>query len=256
MTPFPAPRLAARRAGLSVLLLLPVAGWAQGFSDDFSSGAGSWTTYSPLTAFGAPATASVASGALNISVAGSPAPTLVGPGRGGSFRMDQTFTDFSVSYDVTGWGATPSFAGAFARTKEVGLGTLDGYAMGLDFSVNRLFISRIENESVKQVVAVSESIALDPSKAYHLVFNGIGANFTGQLYDKAGGNLLYSIAGSDDVLTSGVMGLGLAVQSADPGVGAAVTFDNVVATVPEPSPLALLGLGAASLAVLRRARRG
>lgn len=244
--------------GLGLLGSLPAVSFGAGFSEDFNNGAASlanWTAYSPLTAFGAPAASSVVSGALKIEASGSPAPALIGPGRGGSFRLDETFGDFSISYDIVSWSTAPFFAGAFVRASDLGLGTTDAYAAGFDFSGNRLFISRIENENVAQVVAVSEAVTLDPAKTYRLSFTGIGSEFTGYITENGSGNVLAAIAGVDGAYASGVVGLGLAVQSFDPGIGATVTFDNVVATVPEPSITALVGLGALSLGMLRRARK-
>ncbi len=108
------------------------------FSDNFQSGDNAWTHYSPLTPFGSPATYSFPNLGYQISVPQSLAPTQLGDGRGGSFVTGQSYSDFSLSFDVFGGGGSPQFTGAFTRVTTPGLGTLNGYAVGFDYATDQL----------------------------------------------------------------------------------------------------------------------
>ncbi|HAB15585.1 MAG TPA: PEP-CTERM sorting domain-containing protein [Verrucomicrobiota bacterium] len=224
------------------------------FTDDFNSGndAG-WTHYEPIASFGAPVTYSFPSGGYQISVAGSPLPLVVGPGRGGSFRTDCVLTDFQLSYDLVAWGTTPAFAGGFARVSDLGVGTTDGYALGFDFSDNTLFISRVRNEDVEAVVASTAVAALDPSHQYQLTYWGVGTQLAGTIRDLTAGVDLATVSGIDDAYSVGIVGLGVVVQSLSPGIGGTATFDNFSASVPEPSSWVLMVVG--SLALVGWTRR-
>ena len=230
---------------------------AQNFQADFNDGSDAgWARYTPLSAFGVGSSFTFPAGGYHIGSDGSPAPGVFGPARAGSFRNDVNVTDFHVGYDLVGWGTTPQFAGAFTRVTTPGLGTLNGYAMGYDFSVDRLFISLLTGESVKKVIAASGVIPLDTAKSYRLEFTGTGSTLGGNIVDLSNGSVLASISGNDATYASGIFGLGVAAQSSTAGVGAAVTFDNVSVT-PEPGTWALLGTGAIVLGLFgRRPRSG
>lgn len=256
-----APRAVAPTAAallLGALALVPAAAQGQGASDNFDDGNDTgWTRYEPLAGFGAGGTYAFPGGAYGIGAGGSPAPGLVGPGRAGSFRLDASLSDFTLTFDLVDWGTTPFFAGGFARIKDPGLASTDGYALGFDFSVNRLFISLVTDEAVAKVVVVSEPLTLDPAKDYRLRFDAIGSDFSGRIDELGGSTPLATIFGSDATYSSGAVGLGVVVQSSTAGVGANATFDNFVAVVPEPSGTTLLVVGAGALlgGSARRRRR-
>jgi hypothetical protein len=241
--------------GIGACVALAFSAAAQNFQADFNAGNDTgWSRYAPLSGFGVTPTFSFPSGAYRIETPGSPLPGVIGPGRAGSFRSDLNVSDFSIGYDLAAWGTTPEFAGAFARVSNVGLGTLNGYALGFDFSVKRLFISVVAGENVTKVISASEAaVTLDPLKTYRLQFSGTGASFTGNLIDPSNGTVLSSISGSDSTYASGIVGLGVAAQTPTAGVGAGATFDNVSVT-PEPGTWALLGTGIAVIGCLSRKR--
>ena len=218
-------------------------------TDDFNAGNdAAWTRHQPIQSFGAGGTYSFPNGGYRIEAAGSPLPGAIGPARAASIATGVSLSDFSVSYDLVDWGATPQFAGALTRIGNLGLGTTSGYAAGFDFTVNRLFISRITGEQVSQVVSFSPVVPLDIAKDYRLTFTGIGNSFTGEL-SEIGGPVLTVIAGSDGAYSTGGIGLLVAAQTPTAGVGADATFDNFSAgaAIPEPQTWALLGVGLASL---------
>jgi len=249
--------MAALNQSVLALILGVAAGSAARaeFTDTFSSGTDAgWTHYDPLGGFGAPVSYSFPAGGYRISPAGSPLPGLIGPGRGGSFRTDCTVSDFILSYDLVAWGTTPSFAGAFARVSSPGLATTQGYALGFDFSFNSLFISRVRSENVEAVVAETLVGPLDPSHQYRLTYSGGGANLAGSLQDLTTGTVLATVAGTDTAFASGIVGLGVVVQSTAMGVGATATFDNFSVTVPEPSTWALLVTGLVGFGWITRRR--
>lgn len=228
----------------------------QSQSDDFNDGNDTgWTRYDPLAGFGAPATFSFPGGnSYRIQAGVSPNPGLLGPGRAGSVRADQTYTDFSASFDLVDWdNAQDQAFGLLARISQPGLGTTDGYAFtySTDGSID---ISRILDEAPSGVATAS--VTLNPANDYRFVFTGSGSSLSGAVFDLA--NLstpLATINGTDATYAGGILGL---IVFDNSGTGAPdATFDNYAAVVPEPSTIALLsigGLGLLSFATRRRAR--
>src|SRR4029077_10741850 len=129
---------------------------------------------------------------------------------------------------------------------DVGLGTTSGYY--LHYNVNptgpqgSLLLDRIDNEYPNVSEYTYLSSHLDPTVGYRLVFTGLGATLTGQIF--ALGDLndpLATVSLTDTTYQSGYAGLlasGL-IQSANTGVDA--TFDNFSAqSLPEPGSIVLM----------------
>lgn len=231
---------------LLLALLLPATPILADYSTNFGSQSDAdFTRYSPLAPFGAGGTFTFPSGGgYSIAAAASPAPTTLGPGRAGSFLTGQSYDNFTLSYDVVGFStASPQFMGAFARVTTPGLGTLNGYALGFDTTSGQLFISRVQGESSLGPIgpnAFSAPVTLNPGVAYTMEFSAIGADFSGRLLEKASGNVLASIWGSEATHASGSVGLGVAAQTAAAGATAQATFGSLnVTSVPEPATWAL-----------------
>jgi hypothetical protein len=214
---------------------------ARAQSDNFNAGNDTgWTHYDPFSGFGAPATYSFPSGGYQIQSALSPSPGTLGPSRAGSLRTDQTYTDFSVSYDLVDWNNSLNQAfGVLGRVTNPGLGTTDGYA--LTYSTGgSIDISRITGETPTGLG--SSSITLNPANDYRFVFTGTGNALVGQVFDLSDlSTPLATATGTDSTYASGINGF---VVFDNSGAAAAdATFDNYVATVPEPSSLALMAIG-------------
>ncbi|HTH46661.1 MAG TPA: hypothetical protein VMB21_04055 [Candidatus Limnocylindria bacterium] len=229
------------------------------YSNDFTSGTDAdFTHYSPLQGFGAGGVYSFPGGGYSISAPASPLPGTLGPGRAASFLTAQNYGDFNVSYDILGYSAANAqFMGVFSRVSTPGLGTLNGYAMGLDTTTGQLFISRVQGEQSLGpigVSAVSAALTLNPANAYSLSFSAVGSSFTGSLRDKLTGTLLATVSGTDSTYASGELGLGVAAQTFDAGALAQATFDNLsVSAVPEPAGWAFTAAGGlVAFAWLRR----
>src|SRR6266478_2668357 len=102
---------------------------AAAFRDDFNDGDDSgWTRYEPLAAAGAPGIFSFPNGTYRIQASPSPDPASLGPGRAGTFRADQVYSDFIIAFDLVGWdnSLNQSF-GTMARASASGPGSLSGY---------------------------------------------------------------------------------------------------------------------------------
>lgn len=231
------------------------------YSDDFSSGSlANYDLYQPLFPFGAGGSYVTGSGNLSITAPQSPNPGALGPGRAASFISGQSYQNFTVSYDLTVSGSsTKQFVGAFVQVTNPGLGTLNGYAVGIDFSTDQLFISKVTGENSKGSIAptaASSALALDLSGVYHVDYTTIFGQQSATLTDKKTGAVIASVYGTDTSYTSGAVGLGLSLQTTTPGVSASATFDNLTVTsVPEPTAWILASLGLGSLAIDSRRRK-
>jgi len=226
-------------------------------TDDFNDGNDTgWTRYDPLSTFAGPSTFSFPSGGYRIQSAASPNPGLLGPGRAGSVRNDQSYSDFAIVFDLVDWNNTQDQAfGALARVSQLGLGTTDGYAFtySTDGSID---ISRINDEAPTGLG--SAAITLSTANDYRFVFTSIGSVLVGQVFNLADlSTPLATANGVDATFASGVSGL-VVFDNSPTGTGATdATFDNYFATVPEPSTVGLLlvgGVGFFFAAARRRSR--
>jgi hypothetical protein len=218
-----------------------------------------WTRYEPLAPFGAGGTYTfpvdpVFGPGYRIQAAVSPDPGTLGFGRVGSFRLDEYDSDFGISLVVTDWdnGLSQSF-GTMARTRQLGLGTTDGYL--LHYSTGGfLNISRVDNDSLN--LLNSSPIILDPAKQYVLYFFGFGPGLHGEVAEVMDAANPLAVVGAVDS-TYGYGFAGLYVQSLTANGTADATFDSVTFAplIPEPSTWSLIGLSATALLCLALLRR-
>jgi len=237
------------------LFTAPPAPGATVVDDDFNDGNDQgWTRYNPLAPFGAGGSYTVSGGTYRIQAPPPPNPTVVGPGRAGSLRLDTNFADFFVSVDVVDWADTADQAfGTIARVRETGIGTTDGYGF-LYVPVDRNFeMDRFDNEDNTAIAPITD-LALDPQRDYRITFSGRGEVFTGEVFDLADlSTPLITVTGFDFTYADGVTGL-LVADASSGGVFSDATFDNFHSTIPEPRSLALLAATLLAIASSRRVR--
>jgi hypothetical protein len=135
------------------------------------------------------------------------------------------------------------------------------YAAGIDFADSFFAIGR--RDDVFSILAVDETLTIDPNATYRVQFFLIGSNLVARLIEGSTGELLSTLSAVDGVYTSGVTGVLVETQydlldnPVAPIVG---TFDDVEA-LPEASAATLLAcgslglLGAARSRLLRRSQR-
>jgi hypothetical protein len=215
-------------------------------SDNFNANNDTgWTRMSPLAPYGAPGTYTLANGQYRIQAAASPLPGTVGPGRAGSLINGDGLDAFQISVDLVTWNdSLDQVFGILARVAEPGLGTLDGYALTYaneqGTTSAELDILRIRDENSSGGTQASVKIRLIPGQGYRLVFTGIGAQLTGEVYALT--NLttpLATITASNVEFASGACGL-FVYDNSTGGAGTAdATFDNFTAS-PPLAPLQVL----------------
>jgi hypothetical protein len=146
---------------------------------------------------------------------------------------------------VVGWNDTvKQVFGVLARIQTPGPGTTDGYMFTYDrgnpanSTAGDMDIIRLDGEfpTVLSNLSGTDSIHLDPTKQYRLVFMGVGGNFTGQVYQLPDTSTpLVNITASDSSYTSGASGLVVANNNNPTYDGPAdATFDNFLSTTAEP----------------------
>ncbi len=235
---------------------------AQNFFDDFSSGNDSaYQRFQPLAPFGAGGTFTFSNGGYRIQGPASPAPLQLGVQRLALVPSGVEVADFRMSVDIIDWNtSTYTAIGLFARTREVGLGTTDGYYahinIGGDSGV-QLAVDRVDNE-VASPLLLSSVLNVSQGDDYRLVFTGVGTQFSASFFSL--GDLatpLATLTGSDGAYsnggvafgTTGIVGVTTGLPINNP---LDATFDNF-RVVPAPGAVALMGLG--SFLVARRRRR-
>ena len=239
--------------GTTALVLAASSAFAQ--TDNFSGGDSAWTHYSPLTPFGAGGTYTANASGYHITAPASPNPGALGPSRVGAYQTGFSYSDFTVSADVTAWDAADNNAiGLVARVGTPGLGTTTGYLFAMFPSSGIIAINRLDNENAS---GLTGSLApISTGIGYRLVFTGAGSTLTGSLYSLS--NLNTPIATT--TATDGKYGAGLAGVFASGAIPSGlsspvdVTFANYSAA-PEPSTWALFGVGVAGLAFAARKRQ-
>lgn len=244
---------------ISTVASIPAVALAD-FSDDFSSESlAAYNLYSPLSPFGAGAFYGFGPGGLTILAPQSPQPLLVGPGRGGLFVSGQTYANLNLSYTLTGNApGTKLFAGGFVDVTTPALGTLNGYAVGIDYSVSKLFISKVVNEqSLGAIGATASSAPLNfqASDVLKVDYSNINGTQTAILTDVTSGTVLATVSGTDSTFTKGSVGLGIYLQTASAGGQGSASFGSFSATsIPEPSTWALAAIGLGALTWTSRRR--
>jgi hypothetical protein len=249
-------------AALALAALFAAPAPAQVITDDFNDGNDTgWARYQPLQALGAPGTWSFPGG-NSYRIQAAPTPNLgqAGPGRAGSFRTDQSYTDFIVSSDVLDWNNSATAVQSFglgARIQQPGLGTTDGYALLYDSIDQDVTIYRIDNEAVT-TLAVGD-VVLDPANDYRFEFQGQLGTFTARVFNLTNPTVplvVVTNATPDTTYAAGITGYIVAENTSGATGGADATYDNFRASpVPEPGSLALAAAAAAGGWVIRR-RRG
>lgn len=239
---------------LAILGMLLLAQQASAQSSNFNDGTDTgWTRYDPLSAAGnPPAQYTFPNGAYRIQAPGSIDTADLGPGRAGSLRTDVNYTTFSVAVDLVTFDASHDQAvGFLTRVTNPGLGSTNGYAFTYSTVGNSIDLSRVTGERAHGLK--SASITLDPSQDYRLVFTGVGSSLTGSVYSSSDlSTPLASISATDATYDHGINGLVVFDNTTAGTLGADGTFDNYVATVPEP---AAIGSLVVSALLLRRRRQ-
>jgi len=162
-------------------------------------------------------------------------PAAVGPARGGS-TLSADLSSFYISVDVVGWTTTLNSAfGILARIATPGLGATVGYSFTYQTDDHDVQISRITGENPSEVTGTLKSITLDPLKQYRMVFQGVGTNFEGRIYDLTDLTTpLIVVYGTDATYSHGVSGL-LVYDNGNGLDGADATYDNFFSDASAPS---------------------
>lgn len=228
-------------------------------SDNFNDGNDTgWTRYDTFAGFGAPGSWTFPSGGYRIESPASPAPTTLGPSRGGSLYNGFTASNFRVSIDLIDWVTThDQAAGPIARITNPGLGTTNGYAFVYSTgngTTNDITITRITAEATTNLA--NTQVILDPDAGdYRMVFEGFGSLLTGTVYDVTDLTTpLATVSVVDTAHASGVTGT-VVFDNTNRNInsiGTDFTFDNFEATdVPEPATVGL-ALAVGLIALRRR----
>ena len=209
------------------------------------------TRYDPLAPFGSVSTYTfpvLGPGNDGYRLTSSPSPDYnnLGPARVGAVAEAETFTNFRETVDIVGWNSSLDQGfGLAARISNVGLGTSDGYYLHYNPQTadvtSGLDIDRFDNESITRS-AFTPLSPLDPTVGYRLVFTGIGAALTGQIFALSDLNdALATVTLTDATYQSGFSGVLATGLLGVTNTGVDATFDNFTAqSVPEPGSMLLM----------------
>lgn len=199
--------------------------------DDFNDGVDDgWNRYNPI------GTGSwiLSGGTYRIQSAAAANPSATGPGRAGSIRTTESFSQFYLAVDLPAWDNTlDQIFGLIARVGTPGPATTRGYAFTYATRTGRattgqLQILRIANEGGTDITP-GINFTLQANQQYRLVFTGELGAFTGKLYSLA--NLttpLVTMTASDAAYSAGGIGF-FTYDNSPTGRGRAdVSFDNFV----------------------------
>jgi hypothetical protein len=191
---------------------------------------------------------------------------LTGPNNGvnglgfiGSYA-GPTASNVRVSADIVSFVGPPAGAvfGVAARLNgNNALGGLTGYAYSYEpfasAGTGEMVLYRI-NPGVSITDIGSQQVTLDPLKDYTFVLDISGTSLHGQVFEIGGGMVAEKFA-TDATYGSGFSGVIAYSQNPVPPVD--FTIDNFASVVPEPSSMALAGLGLLGLMArnVRRSKR-
>jgi hypothetical protein len=256
---------------------------ATSFFTDFNSGTDPGFTHYPGANIGlgnAWTFPTISAGNLGYKMVSGPG-TGLNPGRVGSYYTGITTSDFFVQADLVNWttslgqdmGLTARYTAngtvnppnAYAlvmQNDQVGPGTLSALRIALVNAGGITFLTGAGNLGYFDGTA-GTSPAPNPlaPDTYRLQFWGQGTTLSGSIIDLNTGQPMFFNNGSgaatdivsvnDSTYTSGLTGLFGVIRTSQ---GVDPTFDNFLAStvVPEPTTLALAGLGLAALLIHRR----
>ena len=200
-----------------------------GVFDDFNDGndAG-WTHYNPIST----GTWALSGGAYRLQSGVSPSPSTVGPGRAGSLRTTETYSQFSASVDIVAWdNSLDQIYGLITRVTTPGLGTTKGYGFTYATRTGRATTGQLQmlliaSEAGTNIVP-PVNFTFVAGQSYRMVFEGVLDSLTAKLFSTT--NLLTPLATlttSNTTYTTGNVGF-FTYDNSRTGSGRAdVTFDN------------------------------
>lgn len=240
-----------KKASLFTLIVtvfaLPLAVKAQVYTDNFDS----YTTSASFIAAGW--NVIVASGGTTLTFpavgSGKGVRMTTPPGSLQTIYRTNEYTDFYVAADVVNWKPDVDQAIVlFGRATDItGIVNSKEYVMNWDVrqdgnAVTDRLGGQLQITRVDSVVPFATTqfgiadISLKPGSSYRFTFKGVGADFTGEIYDLADlTHPLITLVGNDATYPSGVSGLTVFDRSTG---GPDATFDNYYAGPADPNTIA------------------
>jgi hypothetical protein len=221
--------LISRPLPLLVLALFAALSGRAGVFDDFNDGndAG-WNRYNPVGT----GSWTLSGGTYRVQSGVSPSPATVGPGRAGSLRTTETYSQFSASVDIVAWdNSLDQIFGLITRVTTPGLGSTKGYGFTYATRTGRATTGQL------QLLLIADEAGTDLTppvsftfvvgQSYRLVFEGVIDSLTAKLFSKTNLSVpLATLTVSNTTYTSGGVGF-FTYDNSRTGAGRAdVTFDN------------------------------
>ena len=159
-----------------------------------------------------------------------------------SYRMDANLQDFVTSVEITDWTDVNQLFGIFSRLNVVG-GQPSGflfYCIPMRTGIPDSLIGMVRVDSLGSTPDIVSGVwlTLEHGKTYRMVFAGVGASLTGQMFELTPGGpvLLDTVAANDANYPSGGAN-GVLVYDRTGGEGSMdATFDNFSAIPAATSP--------------------
>src|SRR4051812_23717058 len=195
------------------------------FNDNTDDG---WTRYNPIDS----GSWTLSGGTYRVQSAASSSPGTVGPGRAGSIRTTETFSQFSTAVDIVAWdNSLDQIFGLITRTTTPGLGSTRGYGFTYATRTGRNASGELQMLLIAQEagtdIAPAVNFTLVPGQSYRMVFEGVLGNLTANLYSKTNLSVpLATLSAVDSTYSSGGVGF-FTYDNSRTALGRAdVTFDN------------------------------
>ena len=214
---------------LLLILTLCAACQLPAATDDFNDGTDDgWTRYNPIET----GSWTLSGGTYRLQASVSSSPSTVGPGRAGSIRTIETYTQFSAAVDIVAWDNTlDQIFGLITRVGTPGLGSTRGYGFTYATRTGRsatgqLQMLRIAQEAGTDITTAS-NFTFVVGQSYRMVFEGELSKLTAKLFSST--NLstpLVTLSATDTTYTSGGAGFFIYDNSRNASGRADVTFDN------------------------------